>query len=481
MIKIKSVRIKNFQSHKDSLIEFSEGFNAFVGPSNTGKTAIIRAIKWALYNEPAGDYFLRDNEKRVEVEITFNNNIKLLRYRGSGKNGYKLTMPDGSTEIYEGFGYNIPLEITDAINIVPMQITDDLKANLNISDQLEAPFLISESPSGKANAIGKLVGVDYVDKAQRKTSLDISRSNTIKRQKCQTRDNLKNEISKFDYLKNYNENLTKLKTINQEIKSKNSKLIINKDIYEKYKEINVKKEYTKNILSKLNRLDEFEQFILKLHKLTFKLKNISTLKTELLKINSSQNKLMKMVDAFKGIDKLEINLEDIKKNTEKLNFINRYNNLYKNNIKEIKINKNNLIKLRHLENAYSNYENILMHIGNYNRLNQLKENYKNIENSLKIGNNYILAFKNLDDIIKRHNKLNLLTSNIKYAIHYKNQYEELSKKKVELKKYIKDISSQINDEINVYAETLKKYNICPTCFNKICEHDIENVIKSLRS
>ena len=51
MIYLKRVRLENFQSHKNSIIDFDRGLNVIVGPSDSGKSAIIRAIKWALYNE----------------------------------------------------------------------------------------------------------------------------------------------------------------------------------------------------------------------------------------------------------------------------------------------------------------------------------------------------------------------------------------------------------------------------------------------
>ena len=51
---IKSIQIKNIQSHKDTSLEFSPGINAIVGSSNNGKSAVLRALYWARYNRPLG-------------------------------------------------------------------------------------------------------------------------------------------------------------------------------------------------------------------------------------------------------------------------------------------------------------------------------------------------------------------------------------------------------------------------------------------
>lgn len=67
MIHLKRVRLENFQSHRNSVIDFDRGLNVIVGPSDSGKSAIIRAIKWALYNEPSGNYFIREGEQRFQL------------------------------------------------------------------------------------------------------------------------------------------------------------------------------------------------------------------------------------------------------------------------------------------------------------------------------------------------------------------------------------------------------------------------------
>ena len=44
-------------------------------PSDQGKSAIIRGIKWALFNEPSGDFYKR-RRKECSVTVIFNDNIK---------------------------------------------------------------------------------------------------------------------------------------------------------------------------------------------------------------------------------------------------------------------------------------------------------------------------------------------------------------------------------------------------------------------
>ena len=46
--------IENFQSHEKTALEFCSGINTIVGSSNSGKSAILRALYWVVYNKPGG-------------------------------------------------------------------------------------------------------------------------------------------------------------------------------------------------------------------------------------------------------------------------------------------------------------------------------------------------------------------------------------------------------------------------------------------
>lgn len=57
------LRIQNFQAHKDTTIEFDRITTIVGGPSDTGKSAVLRALKWVVKNEPKGTSFIRDGDK----------------------------------------------------------------------------------------------------------------------------------------------------------------------------------------------------------------------------------------------------------------------------------------------------------------------------------------------------------------------------------------------------------------------------------
>ena len=112
---IKKVILENFQSHKYSELEFDKKFKCYSRTIDQGKSAIIRGIKWALYNEPSGDFFIREGENECSVTIVFSDNIKIKRYRSKTKIYYYLYDNNGEEIIFEGFGTKVPEEIIDKI------------------------------------------------------------------------------------------------------------------------------------------------------------------------------------------------------------------------------------------------------------------------------------------------------------------------------------------------------------------------------
>jgi len=113
MKNIKKVEIKNFQSHQQTTLELNEGFNVITGPSDEGKSAIIRALNWVFYNEPAGTDYIRVGTSRCEVKVVFNNDYQIIRSRtpSNSRNRYEIITPEGDKQVFEKVGRDVPQEV----------------------------------------------------------------------------------------------------------------------------------------------------------------------------------------------------------------------------------------------------------------------------------------------------------------------------------------------------------------------------------
>ena len=54
------VTIENFQSISKGELEFTQGINIIVGQSNSGKSAILRALKGAVLNTSGSQKYIKN-------------------------------------------------------------------------------------------------------------------------------------------------------------------------------------------------------------------------------------------------------------------------------------------------------------------------------------------------------------------------------------------------------------------------------------
>lgn len=179
---IKNITVANFQSHKLTSLELHPGVNAIVGSSNSGKTAVLRALYWLRFNRPSGvDFVSHWNQdkngnpvKSTTVAIQLTDSLGIQRRRAKDFNGY--TVHDPRTEApgkeLEAVKTDVPEEIESALNM----------SDVNIQRQMDAPFLLSASSGEVARFFNRIIRLDLIDRVlstaesrRRKTKQDIER------------------------------------------------------------------------------------------------------------------------------------------------------------------------------------------------------------------------------------------------------------------------------------------------------------------
>jgi exonuclease SbcC len=96
-MRILSVALRNFKTHQDRFFEFSPGTNAICGENGAGKTSILEAIAWALfdYSPYTTDDMIREGAHSAEVAVAFVSALEDRTYevRRSTATGYRLYDP----------------------------------------------------------------------------------------------------------------------------------------------------------------------------------------------------------------------------------------------------------------------------------------------------------------------------------------------------------------------------------------------------
>lgn len=193
---IKSIALKGFQSHEDTTIEFDEGLNVLTGATDSGKTAIIRAIRWVIFNEPSGDAFVNKAVGSCEVTIINTRGDSVTKTRNKSKTTYEVTK-GGQTSVYEKT--EPPQELRDMFGIEESHF-GDFTATLNFAYQLAAPFLLSEPPSAGAKVLGKLAGSEVVDLAIKAAAKEVYSFRQEQSQAKKEQESLSGQLKEYEGL-----------------------------------------------------------------------------------------------------------------------------------------------------------------------------------------------------------------------------------------------------------------------------------------
>lgn len=169
---IQSIQIQNFQSHRDTEIPLHPGLNVIHGSGDSGKSAILRAIRWNQSNRirhddrPMGDSYVSDWAKStgskgattlledcrvtiIKPEGTCSRFREAPKGRGDKeRNGYDL-----NGQRFEAIGVTVPDPVTAFFNWSPV----------NVQRQQDKAFLLSESAGEVASFLNRTVRLDSID------------------------------------------------------------------------------------------------------------------------------------------------------------------------------------------------------------------------------------------------------------------------------------------------------------------------------
>jgi len=146
--------ITNFQCHRHLTIEFDPELTVIVGPSDRGKSSIIRALKWVCLNKPAGAEFIRNWSKSdrtimatAHLEVS---DRRVIRQRSKSDNLYQF-----GEESFRSFGSSVPDPIANLLRV----------SELNFQDQHEPAFWFHLSAGQVSKELNSIVDLSIIDSA----------------------------------------------------------------------------------------------------------------------------------------------------------------------------------------------------------------------------------------------------------------------------------------------------------------------------
>jgi exonuclease SbcC len=132
---IKSLHIVDFQSHKNSIIEFSKNTTAIIGLNNFGKSAVLKALRKLVRNEPNGNSFVRNIPEQTDassIKLNMDNADTVERRVGvtakPTDNMYKVNLSSGDHFEFTKFHKTgIPEEVINTLGISLPQLFGDVE------------------------------------------------------------------------------------------------------------------------------------------------------------------------------------------------------------------------------------------------------------------------------------------------------------------------------------------------------------------
>ena len=162
---IKYIRLNNFKSHKDTLIEFDE-ITSIVGTNAQGKTNLITALKVLTQHATWPEKFIRWGQKEAFIEVGMVDGTIIRRKRTLKGQTVSIEEPNQPVRVYDGVkdceSFVRKISGFNTISLIPGETDEDL----NFIDA-HAPLRIIFDPPGKVQKqISSLIGSAPIENAK---------------------------------------------------------------------------------------------------------------------------------------------------------------------------------------------------------------------------------------------------------------------------------------------------------------------------
>lgn len=148
---LQKLTIKNFQAHKKLEIDLDQYVTTIIGPSDVGKSAIIRALLWLASNRPSGYSFIKEGTKATTVVLKVDDQ-EIHRHRSKSVNSYELR-GNGFVDEFKAFGNDVPTNIYELLNL----------SEVNFQQQHDSPFWFCETAGEVSRQLNQIVNLDIID------------------------------------------------------------------------------------------------------------------------------------------------------------------------------------------------------------------------------------------------------------------------------------------------------------------------------
>lgn len=198
---LEKLTIVNFQAHKRLEINFDKHITTVVGPTDSGKSSVIRALNWIGKNDIRGDQFIKYGEKETQVSLVVDNKT-ITRIKSNKENKYLL-----DEKVFDAVSTNVPPEIAKVLNL----------ASCNFQSQHDSCFWLNDSPAEVSRQLNSVINLEIMDEVMAEVNVSLKRKKTeddITKEKIKK---IRDELVKTDYIFELDENLVDIEKANKSL------------------------------------------------------------------------------------------------------------------------------------------------------------------------------------------------------------------------------------------------------------------------
>ncbi|WP_292803804.1 SMC family ATPase [Methanobrevibacter sp.] len=483
------LKLNNFKSHEHTVISFDKGISVIVGENGAGKSTILEAISFALFKQHTGkkiDDLVRNNANSMSVELEFTSNnrdYKIIRVKKSSLKSslFKRTSSEGGyVHVCTG-----DREVANEIRQI-LDIDSDLFLNAIYIRQGEIAELVDKTPSEKKQLIGKLLGIDSLEKAWKSLLPFIT---DYESQRSELRGKLFNSAELMESYKHKKAELEELKQRGHELEEQITEVdSLIKEISESKRNMEREKEIYE---TQLNNLEMEKKTFAKLeedkHRVQEGLDQIREAEEKIERLEKYVSKLDVYLDFEKSVNSIQRLKQEEQDIFDKLDSISEQKELLLNKKEGYNKYLSSDEEINKLNDKKNNFEKELATMAKLEK--DKKDLLKNIEDERNDIESFFSKSKDkLDDYGLDQEKLGKIDD----FNHLEKSTEEF---RDETSTKIDDLTKEIvakNEDIVVYKQNIKACekplvdlegidNKCPVCQSDISSYKKKELTKHYNS
>nr|WP_279343272.1 AAA family ATPase [Fundidesulfovibrio terrae] len=140
--------LTNFMAHASTILELAPGLNVLCGPNNTGKSAVVEALR-CLANNPSPRHYIRHGASEARVEALLDDGWRVAWVRRKAHALYEVYAPgQDEPQVFAKLGRSmVPPEVAKLVKLAPVGFDKGDEVDVHLGDQRHPIFLLDKPGS----------------------------------------------------------------------------------------------------------------------------------------------------------------------------------------------------------------------------------------------------------------------------------------------------------------------------------------------